>query len=182
MEKTRKLPGLFEEERLLSLSTVPRWSRAFGIMERMQTSGSQDSSSQVTFKTVIGACIGGLILLALCVVAIFQASHEESVLGWIVAGILLAWLGVAIYLAMLVMRQVKLSQREYAALAQRRRSEEESMLQDKLAHSFQIVLVQSNVIKEQLAENGPDAREMIDRALDTIDTTAKNGMSMAKES
>ena len=39
----------------------------------------------------------------------------------------------------------------------------------------------SNVIKEQLAENGSESEGMIQRALDTIDTTASNGMSMIKD-
>ena len=58
-----------------------------------------------------------------------------------------------------------------------------SMRDEKLSHSFQIVLVQSKVVKQELAglpTEGVD-REALDRALETIDITAGNGMSMLRE-
>ncbi|GGH62609.1 hypothetical protein [Rothia aerolata] len=147
----------------------------------MQSTGSQKSKSQTTTMAITGAALGGIILLALFIVAIISARSEESVLGWIVAGIILAWLGVAVYLASLVNRQAKSSQQRFEELARSRRAEEDSMLDDKLAHSFQIIQVQTKVIEEQRATPGDDAEGMIDRAIDTIKTTAANGMGMVKE-
>lgn len=144
----------------------------------MQSTDSHNSSRS---KALLGAIIGGAVLLVLFIIAIARASHEESVLGWIVAGILLAWLGLAAYLAFAVMKQAKASQRSFEESAATRRLEENSLLDDKLSHSFQIVLVQSNVIKEQLAANTEESAAMVERALDTIDTTAQNGMSMIKD-
>lgn len=153
-----------------------------GIMISMQSSGSDTTTrTQTLSKALIGASIGGGILLVLCILAIYQASHEESVLGWIVAGILLAWLGVAGYLAIIVTQQARTTQKNQELFLQARRAEEDAMLDDKLSHSFQIVLVQSKVIAEHLHSDNQDAPAMIERALDTINTTASNGMSMIKE-
>ncbi len=55
------------------------------------------------------------------------------------------------------------------------------MLADKLSHSFQIVLVQSREISKYLNEDGEQSRAMIERALDTINTTASNGMGMVND-
>ena len=55
------------------------------------------------------------------------------------------------------------------------------MLADKLSHSFQIVLVQSREISKYLDEDGEQSRTMIERALDTINTTASNGMGMVND-
>ncbi|WP_346845059.1 hypothetical protein [uncultured Rothia sp.] len=147
----------------------------------MQSTDSQNSAKLSTQKALLGAAIGGGILLLLFIFAIVQAKNEESVLGWIIAGLLLAWLGLAAYLAVGVMKQAKASQASVERAMANRRIEENALLDDKLSHSFQIVLVQSNVIKEQLAENGPESEGMVQRALDTIDTTASNGMSMIKD-
>ena len=157
----------------------------FGIIEFMQSSGTSHSSTSTTeqnrSKAILGACIGGAVLLILFIFAIIQAKNEESVLGWIIAGILLAWLGVAAYLAWGVMKQAKASQKSFDEASVIRRNEENALLDDKLAHSFKIVLVQSNVIKEQLVANTSESEAMIERALDTIDTTASNGMSMIQD-
>lgn len=147
----------------------------------MQSTDSQNSAKLSTQKALLGAAIGGGILLLLFIFAIVQAKNEESVLGWIIAGLLLAWLGLAAYLAVGVMKQAKASQASVERAMANRCIEENALLDDKLSHSFQIVLVQSNVIKEQLAENGPESEGMVQRALDTIDTTASNGMSMIKD-
>ena len=55
------------------------------------------------------------------------------------------------------------------------------MLADKLAHSFQIVLVQSREIANHLTDDSEESRAMIERALDTINTTASNGMGMVND-
>ena len=61
------------------------------------------------------------------------------------------------------------------------REESDAMLADKLAHSFQIVLVQSREIANYLTDDSEESRAMIERALDTINTTASNGMGMVND-
>ena len=52
----------------------------------------------------------------------------------------------------------------------------------KLDHSFKIAQVQVRVVREQLAAGEGMDREMVDRALETIDITASNARDMIKES
>lgn len=147
----------------------------------MQSSATETTRQETNKQAMIGAGIGGVILVILLIFAILTARNEASVLGWIIAGLILAWLGVAIYLAYLVNRQAKAAQRNFELAATAARDEQNSMLDDKLSHSFQIVLVQSKVIADERANPSADAEGMIDRALDTINTTAQNGMGMIKE-
>ena len=58
--------------------------------------------------------------------------------------------------------------------------EADAMRDQKLAHSFQIVLVQNKVLKEELAKGDQADQEVVDRAIDTINFTAKNGMGMVQ--
>lgn len=151
-------------------------------MVSMQTNGSENIAQQQSNKTVlIGASIGMGILVLLLVWAILQAAHEESVLGWILAGVITAWLGLAIYLLVSVNRTLIAQRKAYENHAEKRAEYEADVHTEKLAHSFQICLVQSKVIAEQLEADDVHSRDMIDRALDTINFTAKNGMELAKE-
>lgn len=145
----------------------------------MQSTGTQNSSQ--SNKGLIGAIIGIALLVVLFVFAVFQAAHEESVLGWILAAIILGWLGLAVYLSIAVSKTLKANRESYRLAAAARAEDADSMLADKIEHSFQIVLVQAKVITEQLAEKGPESEGMIERAIDTINTTASNGMGMVKE-
>lgn len=138
-------------------------------------------NSPGTKKALIGAGIGMGILVLLIIWAIITSAHEDSVLGWILTAVIAGWLGIAIYLAVTVTRSLNIQQDQNAARMRKFLEEEDAMLDDKLAHSFQIVLVQSKVIKEELAKNDGESPAMIARALDTIDVTAQNGMSMVKE-
>ena len=56
------------------------------------------------------------------------------------------------------------------------------MRDTKLDHSFKIAQVQVRVVREQLAAGAGMDREMVDRALETIDITASNARDMIKES
>lgn len=151
-------------------------------MVSMQTNGSENTAQQQNIKTVlIGAGIGMGILVILLVWAILKAAHEESLLGWILAGVITAWLGLAIYLLVSVNRTLTAQRKAYEAHAEKRAEYEADVHTEKLAHSFQICLVQSKVIAEQLEADDANSRDMIDRALDTINFTAKNGMELAKE-
>lgn len=134
-----------------------------------------------TKKALIGAGIGMAILVILLIWAIITSANEASVLGWILTAVIAGWLGVAVYLAMTVTRSLNVQQDQNAARMRQFLEEEDAMLDDKLAHSFQIVLVQSKVIKEEIEKNDSESPAMISRALDTIDVTAQNGMSMVKE-
>lgn len=148
----------------------------------MQSNGHEKSAQQQNTRTVfIGAALGMGILVLLLVWAIIQAAHEESVLGWILAGLITAWLGIAVYLVLNVNRTLTAQRKAYEKHAVARAEYETDVHAEKLAHSFQICLVQAKVISEQLEANTAESREMIDRALDTIDFTAKNGMELARE-
>lgn len=147
----------------------------------MESTGTQSSSQSSARKGLIGAIIGAALLTVLFIFAVVQAANEESVLGWILAAIILSWLGLAVYLSFEVSRTLKATRNAYAAAAKARAEQNDSMLADKLEHSFQIVLVQTKVISDQFAEKGPDYEGMIERAIDTINTTASNGMGMVKE-
>ena len=80
-----------------------------------------------------------------------------------------------------VLSAVRANRASYKALAHARAEEQDGMLADKLSHSFQIVLVQSREISKYLDEDGEQSRAMIERALDTINTTASNGMGMVND-
>ena len=56
------------------------------------------------------------------------------------------------------------------------------MRDTKLDHTFKIAQVQVRVVREQLAAGEGMDREMVDRALETIDITASNARDMIKES
>lgn len=162
-----------------------RYQRAlkiFDIMDTMQKNGSDHSAQKQNTTTVfVGAGIGMAILVALLVWAVIQSAHEESVLGWILAGIIAAWLGIAAYLLINVNRTLAAQRKAYEGHAVARAEYESEVHTEKLAHSFQICLVQSKVIAEQLDVNDENSRDMINRAIDTINFTAKNGMELARE-
>lgn len=151
-------------------------------MGTMQYNGLEKTAQEQNTKTVlIGAAIGMGILVVLLVWAIIQSAHEASALGWILAGIIAAWLGIAVYLLVNVNRTLAAQRRAYEGHAVQRAEYEADVHTEKLAHSFQICLVQSKVIAEQLDVNDENSRDMINRALDTINFTAKNGMELARE-
>lgn len=135
-----------------------------------------DSDNASVRKAIIGSCIGVGLLVLLLVLAIFNAN---SVLGWILAGLILGWLALAVYLVRIVLVSIK---QDRAELSRIHREESDAMLADKLAHSFQIVLVQSREIAANyLTDDSEESRAMIERALDTINTTASNGMGMVND-
>ena len=123
-----------------------------------------DSDNASVRKAIVGSCIGvGLLVL---------------LLGWILAGLILGWLALAVYLVRIVLVSIK---QDRAELSRIHREESDAMLADKLAHSFQIVLVQSREIANYLTDDSEESRAMIERALDTINTTASNGMGMVND-
>ena len=151
-----------------------------GIMNTMLTHDAHpDAASQASErKAMIGAGAGMLILVVLLGAAIAAA---DSVLGWVLAGLILGWLGLACYLVVGVLSAVRANRQDRAEFSRIHREESDAMLADKLAHSFQIVLVQSREIANYLTDDSEESRAMIERALDTINTTASNGMGMVND-
>ena len=129
-----------------------------------------------------GTVIGMVIMLAVFVFAIVMAAHEASALGWILAGIAAGWLALGVYGVILARRTLDYNRAGFAEKRRLNGADDRgtgSVRDQKLAHSFQIVKVQNNVLREELAK-GPEAdQETIQRSLDTIDFTAKNGMGLA---
>ncbi|MDY3048493.1 MAG: hypothetical protein SOR40_01810 [Rothia sp. (in: high G+C Gram-positive bacteria)] len=148
----------------------------------MQSNGSKKSAqAENTRLVLLGAGLGMALLLALLIWAIIQSAQEQSALGWILAGIITAWLGLAAYLVSSVNGVLLAQKKAYEEHTVKRAEYEADVHVEKLAHSFQICLVQSKVIADQLEINDENSRDMIDRALDTINFTAKNGMELARE-
>lgn len=165
-------------------------------MDAMRPIGSSTPSARAASGTgsrtpLWGTVIGMAVLVVIFVVALLQAANANSLLGWVLAGIALGWLMLAVWVVLMVRRAARFG-RSQVEEVQRRAGRAPaaaqggpagSMRDEKLSHSFQIVLVQSKVLKQELAGLPADGvdREAIDRALDTIDITAGNGMSMLRE-
>ena len=169
-------------------------------MSTMRSIGSPTPSASAApeagSRTALwGTVIGLAVLVVIFVVALLQAANANSWLGWALAGIALGWLLLASWVVLMVRRAARFGRRQVdeareqlrtgsgRAPATTRSGAARSMRDEKLSHSFQIVLVQSKVIKQELAglsAQGVD-REAVDRALETIDITAGNGMSMLRD-
>ncbi|PLC13327.1 hypothetical protein AUQ48_15310 [Kocuria flava] len=142
-----------------------------------------------------GTVVGLAVLVVIFVVALLRAADANSVLGWALAGIALGWLMLAVWVVLMVRRAAAFGRRQVEEAREQLRAEHgrapaatasgpaASMRDEKLSHSFQIVLVQSKVIKQELdgLPVGTAEREALDRALETIDITAGNGMSMLRQ-
>ena len=152
--------------------------RSAGPQEHSQASSPGGADPAATRRKAVWATVVGMaVLVAIFIAAIWRAADEASLLGWILAAIALGWLGLAAYVLSLV--RGGLTPRTTSAPGQEA-GRSDSMRDEKLAHSFQIVLVQKKVVAEELAKGDDADAEMIDRALDTIDFTAKNGMGLAR--
>ncbi|ASE12079.1 hypothetical protein [Kocuria rhizophila] len=152
------------------------------------TAGSPRSGRTALWGTVIGLAV----LVVIFAVALIQAANANSLLGWILAGIALGWLMLAVWALTMVRRaaafgreQVRQAQEQFQAQHGRAPAttagEGRSLRDEKLAHGMQVILVQSTVVKEQLSAPEPDP-EQIRRALETIDMTAANGLRSLKDS
>ncbi|MCT1616511.1 hypothetical protein GKZ75_03950 [Kocuria indica] len=141
-----------------------------------------------------GTVIGLAVLVVIFAVALIQAANSSSLLGWILAGIALGWLMLAVWALSMVRKaaaygreQVRQAQEQFQAqhgrapAASASAGAGQSLRDEKLAHGMQVILVQSKVVKEQLSGAEPDP-EQIQRALETIDMTAANGLRSLKDS
>ncbi|WP_269929244.1 hypothetical protein [Kocuria massiliensis] len=153
-------------------------------------SPSTSTSGRAFWATVIGMAVMVLIF----VFAVIQAANEQSVLGWILAAIAFGWLALAVYALFLVRGTLRFgksavrklqsdlaeAQLKAPSAGTSAAPRQDEMRDQKLAHSFQIVLVQNKVLKEELAKGEKADPEVVDRAIDTINFTAKNGMGMVR--
>lgn len=170
-------------------------------MESMQSIGSSDPragnvtpSTSTTGRAFWATVIGMAVMVLIFVFAVIQAANEQSVLGWILAAIAFGWLALAVYALFLVRGTLRFGKSAVRKLqsdladAQLRAPSAgtsaapatDSMRDQKLAHSFQIVLVQNKVLKEELEKGEQSDPEVVNRAIDTINFTAKNGMGMVR--
>ncbi|CAL8896830.1 hypothetical protein KVA01_05250 [Kocuria varians] len=168
----------------------------------MQPIGSSNAQPTVTpegprtGRTALwGTVIGLAVLVVIFAVALLQAAHSNSVLGWVLAGIALGWLMLAVWALSMVRKaavfgreQMRQAQEQFQAqhgrapaTASAVAGEGHSLRDEKLAHGMQVILVQSKVVKEQLSSPSPEA-ETVQRALETIDMTAANGLRSLKDS
>ena len=167
----------------------------------MQPIGSSPSQPADTTETprsgrtaLWGTVIGLAVLVVIFAVALLQAANSNSLLGWVLAGIALGWLMLAVWALSMVRRaaafgreQVRQAQEQLQAqhgrapAATSAAGPGQSLRDEKLAHGMQVILVQSKVVKEQLSSAAPEP-EQITRALETIDMTAANGLRSLRDS
>ncbi|AJT40372.1 hypothetical protein [Psychromicrobium lacuslunae] len=139
------------------------------------------------------AAVGPIILAVVFLVALVMAANNNTVLGWFIVVVALAWLILATLVYIGVYRaarfgadQIRRAQSSFQKQGQPTPPDAGTQLVDavptdgvrdmKLDHSFKIVQVQARVIADQLA-NAKD-QEAIERALETIQITAHNGRDM----
>ena len=170
----------------------------------MQQIGTENPSRQSTpaasGRTGLWiSLIGIAALVVIFVVALLQAANESSLLGWILAGIAAGWLLIAAFVLWSVRKAARFGARQMEeaqrtaqrafgrapAATQSAPAPSRSITDQKIEHSFQIIMVQTRVISANLpAADGsnPGDRAQVDRALDTIAVTASNGMGMVQDS
>ena len=139
-------------------------------------------------------------MIIVLLVAIVFAANANDLIGWLVVAIAAAWLVFAVLVFLQVRQGVRSASQKVDRTVEQMRSDAaalrgpqrpapaaagpaaaDPMRDTKLDHSFKIVQVQARVVKEQLdAADGAD-REMVDRALETIQITASNARDMIKE-
>ncbi|GAA1145012.1 hypothetical protein [Nesterenkonia lutea] len=134
------------------------------------------------------------VMITVLLVALIFAANQNDVIGWIIAVIAGGWL----LLATVLVLSVRSGAKKFGDTLDSARADAASRRADagggtavvdedtharnlKLDHSFKIVEVQKRVITQELAKGSEADLEMIDRALDTIETTAGNGRDMLSE-
>ena len=141
-----------------------------------------------------GTLIGLAVLVVIFAVALIQAANSNSLLGWILAGIALGWLMLAVWALSMVRRAARFGREQVRQAQEQLQAQHgrapataapagpgQSLRDEKLAHGMQVILVQSKVVKEQLSSPEPEP-EQIGRALETIDITAANGLRSLRDS
>lgn len=141
-----------------------------------------------------GLQVGGLgfaVMVTVLLVALLFAANQNSVIGWLLVAISAGWLIFAIVVFLLMRRGIQgaarrvdsmvanTARRQETPVAAGAQTSADPMRDTKLDHSFKICQVQVKVVREQLASGELD-RDMVDRALETIDITASNARDMIK--
>jgi hypothetical protein len=129
------------------------------------------------------------------IVAIIFAANSSTVVGWLVVIVAGGWLAIFAFLVFTFRAAAKKAgqaldsvQRDIA----RDRSaaapvagtsvvnERDSLLDEKLDHSFKIIEVQKRVIADERAKGASADEDVINRALETIEITASNARDMLR--
>ncbi|MCQ1957154.1 hypothetical protein NNX39_11635 [Arthrobacter sp. zg-Y826] len=128
---------------------------------------------------------GIVVMLIVFLVAVVFAANQNDVIGWLVVIVSLGWLFLSTFVVFSVRSATRKATAKLAGatagLAPRggvQVVDESTTVRDqKLDHSFKIIQVQAKVIVQNLDAD----REMVNRALETIEITASNGRGMIKK-
>lgn len=162
----------------------------------MQSLGNSSTDASGPRKIVIGpSALSLAVLVTVFLVAVIFAANQNDVIGWLVVIISLGWLLLSLFVTLGVRKgarkvnetilrtQADLAPRVQQAPSQTTVVSEVDRTRDlKLDHSFKIVQVQAGVVKQYLDGGTPESREMVDRAIETIEITASNARDMMKGS
>jgi len=155
--------------------------------------GTRSNGASGKSLTLSASTLSLAVMVTVFLVAVVFAANQNDVIGWFVVIISLGWLLLSAFLVFGLRRGAKAVgkqlQQAQAGMAARGDAslpvvvDEATSARDlKLDHSFKIVQVQAGVIKEYLPQEGPEAREMVARALETIEITASNARGLMKPS
>lgn len=172
-------------------------------MSQSLTTGSDGARRGPRAGLRVGS-LGFVAMILILIVAILFAANQNDVIGWLVVAVAAGWLVFAVVVFVQMRRGVRAAGRRVdtamenvradvaslrgqgegagAAAPQAAAPVADPMRDTKLDHSFKIAQVQVRVVREQLAAGAAMDREMVDRALETIEITAANARDMIKES
>lgn len=130
-------------------------------------------------------------MITVLLVALLFAANQNDIIGWILVAIAAGWLLLATILVLTFRRGARkfgdaVDSARAGAAAQHSDNSGAAVVVDedtharnlKLDHSFKIVQVQVRVIQQEMAKGTDADAEMIDRSLETTESTAHNGRDM----
>ena len=168
-------------------------------MSQSLTTGSDDRRRGPRAGLRVGS-VGFAAMIVILIVAIIFAANQNDLIGWLVVAVAAGWLVFAVIVFLQMRRGVRAAGRRVdtamenaradvaalrgqgAAPAASQPAAADPMRDTKLDHSFKIAQVQVRVVREQLDAGAAMDREVVDRALETIEITASNARDMIKES
>jgi hypothetical protein len=153
--------------------------------------GSVSTPANGRGRSILGQVAIGAIVVLLFVAVLF-AVNQNQVVGWIVAVLIAAWLVFAIVALVVIRRGARAVGKKWddtnANLAARTSGttvgiidEDERNHELKLDHSFKIIQVQHGQVMKYLGQDGDEAADQVNRALETIQITATNARDMINE-
>lgn len=159
----------------------------------MESLGSNPAPAQGKKITINASTLSLAVMVTVFLVAVVFAANQNDVVGWFVVVISLGWLLLSAFLVFGLKRGAakmtdQLKAATAAAASRGQSSEPVAVVVDeatrnrdmKLDHSFKIIQVQVGVVNEYRAQDGEDAKGMVERALETIEITASNARDMMK--